>query len=74
MGKLPVLKYQELVKILTAHGFIFKRQARGSHEIWFNPTSKRFVTIPHHSGKSVKKGTLSAIIRDSGLGKEAFMK
>ena len=74
MSKLPVLKYRELVIILQKNGFIFKRQAKGSHEIWFHPTSMRFVTIPRHEGKTLKKGTLSAIIRDSGLGKKSFQK
>ena len=74
MSRQPVLKYRELIATLKNHGFVFKRQAKGSHEIWFHPTKKRFVTIPRHEGKTFKKGTLHAIIRDSGLSKEQFSK
>ncbi|HCM82397.1 MAG: hypothetical protein UV63_C0033G0015 [Microgenomates group bacterium GW2011_GWC1_43_11] len=72
MPKQPVLTFRELVHILKAHGFLFRRQAKGSHEIWFCPQSQRFVTIPHHSGKTIKKGTLHAIMKDSGLSKDVF--
>ena len=67
MPKLPQVKYKQLTKKLKKGGFEFYRQARGSHEIWFNPSNNKFVTVPKHSGKTFKKGTLRGIISDMGV-------
>jgi hypothetical protein len=32
--------YQQLLTALKAHGFVYKRPAAGSHEIWWNPHPK----------------------------------
>lgn len=74
MAKLPSLSYRQFIKKLKKAGFTLKRQAAGSHEIWFNSQTQRSVTIPHHEGKSFKKGTLSAMVKDTGLTKEEFSK
>ncbi|PHM10717.1 type II toxin-antitoxin system HicA family toxin [Nostoc sp. 'Peltigera malacea cyanobiont' DB3992] len=37
MGRLAGFRYREIIKILKTFGFVFHRQAAGSHEIWFNP-------------------------------------
>jgi predicted RNA binding protein YcfA (HicA-like mRNA interferase family) len=50
MGRLAGFRYRDIVKRLKQLGFEFHRQAAGSHEIWLNPTSKRFTTIPNHPG------------------------
>jgi predicted RNA binding protein YcfA (HicA-like mRNA interferase family) len=34
MGRLAGFSYREVVKRLRALGFVFDRQAAGSHEIW----------------------------------------
>ena len=57
MGKLAGFKYREIIKILKTFGFEFYRQAAGSHEIWYNKDTKRFTTIPNHSG-DMPEGTL----------------
>jgi predicted RNA binding protein YcfA (HicA-like mRNA interferase family) len=72
MPNLPSLSYAKFIKKIRKAEFIFKRQAAGSHEIWFNPNTKRTVTIPRHQGRDFKKGTLSAMIKDLGLTKEEF--
>jgi predicted RNA binding protein YcfA (HicA-like mRNA interferase family) len=64
----------EVIKKLRKAGFEFDRQAKGSHEIWYNPVTKRRVTIPNHPGKEIPKGTLRAIIREAGLTSEEFEK
>jgi len=74
MPKQPVLTYRELVRHLKNHGFMFRRHAKGSHEIWHCQKTNYFVTIPRHSGKTIKKGTLHAILKDSGISKDAFYK
>ena len=50
MGRLAGFRYREIVKRLKELGFEFQRQAAGSHEIWFNPASNRYTTIPNHPG------------------------
>jgi predicted RNA binding protein YcfA (HicA-like mRNA interferase family) len=72
MSHLPQLKYREVVERLRAHGFVFDRPAKGSHEIWYNPLTRRRTTVPHHPG-SLPLGTLRAIIRQTGLSVEQFL-
>lgn len=74
MPRLPQFTYRQFAKKLKKAGFSFYRQARGSHEIWFNPETKRFVTVPRHSGKTFKKGTLRGMIGDIGISVEEFLK
>ncbi len=50
MSRLPAMTYREVVQRLRAAGFEFDRQAKGSHEIWYNPKNKRRTTVPHHPG------------------------
>ncbi|OGM24415.1 addiction module toxin, HicA family [Candidatus Woesebacteria bacterium RIFCSPHIGHO2_01_FULL_39_32] len=73
MPRLPQISYRQFIKKLTKAGFKFYRQARGSHEIWFNPVSQRFVTVPKHSGKTFKKGTLKGMIDDMGITVKEFL-
>ena len=72
MSRLRALKYREVIERLRAHGFVFDRSAKGSHEIWYNPTTKHRTTVPHHPG-SLAMGTLRAIIRQSGLTVDEFL-
>lgn len=37
MTKVPTLTSRDVIQHLKAAGFIFDRQAKGSHEIWYNP-------------------------------------
>ena len=71
MSKLPEYTYKDLIKKLRAAGFNFDRQAKGSHEIWFNPVTRKRTTIPNHP-KPLSKGTLRAIIKQIGLTIEEF--
>jgi predicted RNA binding protein YcfA (HicA-like mRNA interferase family) len=64
------VKYSELAKKLRRLGIEFRRQARGSHEIWWNPKRKLYTVIPNHPGKEIKKKTLAGILRDLDLKKE----
>ncbi len=69
---LPVLSGQEVVNALRKIGYEKDRQ-RGSHIIVRqNERPYRRITIPDH--KEVAKGTLRAIIRESGLSLEEFIK
>ncbi len=71
----PRLAYtaKEVIQKLRQAGFVFDRQAKGSHEIWYNPTTHRRVVVPNHPGL-LPKGTLRAIVRESGLTVDEFTK
>lgn len=65
MSKLPVVSGKDLIKALEKTGYEIDHQ-RGSHIILrqrFSPF--RRLTIPNH--REIAKGTLRAIIRESGL-------
>ena len=72
MGRLGNLKYREIIRRLKRFGFVFDRQAAGSHEIWFNPSTNQYTTIPNHPG-NMPQGTLRAIIRQAGVSVEDFL-
>ena len=50
MGRLAGFRYRDIVRRLKHLGFVFERQAAGSHEIWSNSNSGRYTTIPNHPG------------------------
>ncbi|MFI3120094.1 MAG: type II toxin-antitoxin system HicA family toxin [Methylococcaceae bacterium] len=50
----------------------FDRQAAGSHEIWFNPSTSRYTTIPNHPG-DMPEGTLRAILKQAGISVSEFL-
>jgi len=71
MGRLSGFKYRQIVKRLKAFGFVFDRQAAGSHEIWYNEQTNRYTTIPNHPG-DMPEGTLRAILRQAGIEPDKF--
>jgi predicted RNA binding protein YcfA (HicA-like mRNA interferase family) len=72
MGRLAGFRYRDIVKILKQFGFEFYRQATGSHEIWHNPTRKKFTTIPNHTG-DMPEGTLRAILKQAEIDVNDFI-
>ena len=72
MGRLSGFKYKEIIAKLRKAGFKFDRQAKGSHEIWYNPKTKIRATIPNHPGDT-PEGTLNAIVKQAGLTAEQFI-
>jgi predicted RNase H-like HicB family nuclease/predicted RNA binding protein YcfA (HicA-like mRNA interferase family) len=56
----------EIARKLRACGFMFDRQAAGSHEIWFNPATNRYTTVPNHPG-DMPEGTMRAILTQAGI-------
>lgn len=73
MGQLGGFRYREIVQRLKQFGFQFDRQAAGSHEIWYNPNTDRYTTIPNHSG-NMPEGTLRAILKQAGISATEFLK
>lgn len=72
MTRLPELTYRDVISRLRRAGFMFDRQAKGSHEIWYNPVTRRRTTVPNHPG-AIARGTLRAIIREAGLSVDDFL-
>ena len=70
MPRLPVVSGAMLVKILERKGYRQAR-ARGSHVRLYPPnigTGLKKITVPLHN--QLKKGTLSRIMKDTGLAVE----
>lgn len=61
------MRYDELVRRLRRLGIEFRRQAGGSHEIWWHPPTGRRTVIPHHAQRDIARRTLAKILRDLGL-------
>jgi predicted RNA binding protein YcfA (HicA-like mRNA interferase family) len=73
MGPLAGFKYKEIVRRLKKAGFEFDRNAKGSHEIWWNSVTRERTTIPNHPG-DMPEGTLRAILKQAGITIEEFLR
>ena len=73
MTRIPAITSRDLIKKLRNAGFEFDRHAKGSHEIWYHAQTKRRISIPVHPGKDLSKGTLIAIIEQTGFTLEEFL-
>jgi predicted RNA binding protein YcfA (HicA-like mRNA interferase family) len=69
MGRLRVLSGREVCRILTRHGFVEVRR-RGSVMQHRTETGTTTVPVPDHH--ELRIGTLSAIIRQSGVARTEF--
>lgn len=72
MGHLPVLKPNEVVKILHSLGFSLVRQ-KGSHMQFKNPDSRQ-TTVPFHKGRDISPILLRKIAHDINIEIEDFLK
>jgi len=71
VSKLPVVSGLEIVKALSKIGYEVDHQT-GSHIILRqNRYPYRRMTVPNH--REIAKGTLRAIIRQTGLSAEEFL-
>ena len=59
--------YRDLVSILRANGFEFLRAGKGSHEIWFNRTTNRHVTVPR---TTKSRHTANDVLKQAGISKK----
>jgi predicted RNA binding protein YcfA (HicA-like mRNA interferase family) len=71
LGKLRVLSGAEVCGILENNGFVAVRQ-RGSHQIMQKRVEGMTTTVPVPLHNPRRRGTLSGIIRQSGLAKTLF--
>jgi len=70
--KLPALTDRQIIARLKKLGFVFYRQAKGSHEIWRHPDG-RWTMVPRHAGKTISRRTMKAILKDIGLSGDDFL-
>lgn len=72
MGRLAGFSADEVIARLRKAGFVFDRQAKGSHEVWWNPNTRARTTVPHHPG-DLPEGTVRAILRQAGITADDFL-
>jgi predicted RNA binding protein YcfA (HicA-like mRNA interferase family) len=70
MPKLPSLTPKKVIEILKKKGFVLDR-SKGSHQIYYNPKTRRRAVVPFHK-RDLPKGTLLEILKQAGLSKEDF--
>jgi predicted RNA binding protein YcfA (HicA-like mRNA interferase family) len=73
MPKPGVFSGAEVCAILSAHGFVQVRQ-RGSHVVMQRRLLDTTITVPVPNHREIRIGTLLAIIRQSQLPKDLFMR
>ncbi|RZK33725.1 MAG: type II toxin-antitoxin system HicA family toxin [Hymenobacter sp.] len=62
------LSPKHLIQLLEQHGFYFKR-TKGSHQLYYNPTTNKTAIVPVHGNKDIKKGTFLSILKQAGIDK-----
>ncbi len=67
--RFPVVEAKDLARVATKLGFALDRQ-KGSHAIFYRQSDGVRIVIPMHSGRPLKRGTLSGILEDMGLAVE----
>lgn len=72
MNSTPVLKPDEVIKILNKLGFTEIRQT-GSHK-QFRHSDGRSTTVPMHKGRDISPVLLKVIAKDIGLNIQEFLK
>ena len=70
--QLPRITARELIAVLRKRGFLLVRSS-GSHHVFRDAQGNRAV-VPIHSGKTMRMGTLSGILRDADISIEEFIR
>jgi len=73
IDKVPVLKPEEVIKILLELGFVNTRKSKGSHFRYAHPDGHK-TTVPVHKGKTIGKGLLRQILKDIDVSLADFKK
>ena len=72
MPKLPQLTGGEVVRRLKRLGF-YEDHRKGSHVVLRHSATSAVTEVPCHGSKTVKKGTLHAILKQAGVTVEQFL-
>lgn len=70
MPRLPNRNSKQVIKVLIANGYVLDH-VTGSHHAYIHSVSGYRVVVPFHA-RSLPAGTLSAIIKQSGLNRTDF--
>lgn len=71
MSSLPVVTGKQAVKAFSKLGFSVAR-ITGSHHILKKDGHEYLLSVPVHSGQTIKPGTLRGLIRAAGITPEEF--
>ena len=69
------MNYRDFIRILDKHGFELHRQRGTSHRVYKAVVAgevRLVVVACHRESDDIKPGTLSSMIRQSGLSKKLF--
>ena len=58
--------YRDLTRLLREAGCEFRRQGKGSHEVWYSPITERMFTVPR---PTKRRETANNALKDAGLPK-----
>ena len=72
MPKLPAITAEKVIRALKGAGFVEDRQ-KGSHLVLVNFKTNARTIVPIHTGKTIKKPLIHAIISDAKLTVEEFL-
>ena len=73
MSRFPIITAKQLVKVLKKKGFQEDRW-KGSHLILIHSGKDITVSVPMHSNRTLGKGITLAILKDTDISREEFLK
>lgn len=73
MPNIPIVNAIKLIKVLLKSGFVLNR-INGSHHVLIHSQKHITISVPVHKGKTLGKGITLAIIKDSQITIEEFLK
>jgi predicted RNA binding protein YcfA (HicA-like mRNA interferase family) len=73
MSIIPVLAAREVVQRLVRAGFVWKK-AKGNHQYYWHPGSRRITCVPVHGSRDVGRKLLLKILEQADLSLEEFLK
>lgn len=71
-SRLPSVRPRQLIRVLEQKGWRLAR-SKGSHHHFTHPDNPNIVTVAVHA-KDIKRGTLSGILADAGIGRDEFLR
>lgn len=72
MWRLSWFSYRDVSKKLKKFWFKIVRQAKWSHEIWYNSKTNLYTTVPRHN-KDIPEWTLIAILKQANISIDDFL-
>ena len=73
MSRLAGFNYSKVIRKLRRAGFVFDREAKGSHEIWRNPETRARTIVPHHPS-DLPEDIVRKIVRQAKMSVDEFLK